>query len=1232
MASTEDARPDDYPHLSRPCRLMNSHYDVVVVGSGYGAGVAASRMARAGKSVAVLELGWERRPGSFPDSLWQCLKEINISGTARCLSSDKPTRLFQLMLGDGQHALVAHALGGCSLINAGVFLEADQRTLQMSAWPPEIRKDPSVLQPYYSRAAEMLQPSPYPDNHPRLAKLDNIQKQAESLGKAHSFYRAPLTTFFRRGRNHAGVMLQGNTGSGNESTGLNDGSKNSVATTYLADAWNWGAEIFCGCQVRYIEQAPDHKGYVVYFAWHGKGRSAFAEDVQTQLFWVKANDLCFLGAGALGTTEILLRSRDYGLPISPMVGRNVSGNGDMLVFGYNGDMQVNGISGTQRPGPTITGVLDCRGEGLSKNVLADHVIQDGCIPRPFSPLFQAVLMWQTARLLVAPSLAGGVQQCWKVISNLTIRLLNPSKGGAMQRTSTYLVMSHDSNELTLTLENDRLLLRGPAEGRSEKFSEIRNMLRSVVSRAGGKIGFSPLSGSQKAEVTVHPLGGANMSRDGTGREGVTNHLGQVYKGHRREKHEGLVCCDGSVVPTALGVNPLATITALAGRSVDLIAKEHGYSIDMATPNGSLDALSQPMVSHRREIEDTSIAKSLSPIRWQFTELLEGHISTRPDEMDFAVCETLGKSSSSAMRMFLTIEICRRTDTGGLQYEGICTGTVSCRALSRGPMRVVNGKIRFFVQPAEQPDSTTLTYSSQFISLENTRYHLEGCKQIDATSSFSVSRMWEATTKVNVRITRDDGMKVAAGALHISWPSFRRQIRTFRTTEPFRLNLLPALVMFLIYFAFQLAIFFFRPLSPARKSRRSSHVPISPKQQPSATHLLQTQDGITVRLEEYEPQPRADQKGPEAQPVLFLPGVTGNAAHSTFALPYLRRNMVEYFTARGCRCYVLTPRWGDNPTVAASCTVFDCRLDIAAALQHIRHQQKQKPYIIAHCQGSVALAMGLLDGTINRSQLLGITANSVFMNQKLAHWNSIKAATPILIRLYQLISGTYYPIGNRPDNSPIQKILDMLIRFYPVENRRDICTSTHCHRTTFAFGLCWNHQNLDTNIHDHVGQFFGDTYTTILEHITRMGTHGACLDNQLHALVTEENLENLRGVPILFMSGTVNEVFMPESTLRDYEMLRRRFGERLYRRFLVEGYGHLDPVVGRNADRDVYWRVWEHVKWCGGNAITFNERHSSTSPTLNHLPSSPLRHHHSRTSLKSSTHPLNTPHPLPHRNQ
>jgi hypothetical protein len=36
-------------------------------------------------------------------------------------------------------------LGGTSLINANVFMEADKETLQMKAWPPEIRENPSEL-------------------------------------------------------------------------------------------------------------------------------------------------------------------------------------------------------------------------------------------------------------------------------------------------------------------------------------------------------------------------------------------------------------------------------------------------------------------------------------------------------------------------------------------------------------------------------------------------------------------------------------------------------------------------------------------------------------------------------------------------------------------------------------------------------------------------------------------------------------------------------------------------------------------------------------------------------------------------------------------------------------------------------------------------------------------------------------------------------------------------------
>ena len=49
-----------FPRLSMPVELLKHQYDVVVIGSGYGGGVAASRMARGGQSVCLLELGKEK--------------------------------------------------------------------------------------------------------------------------------------------------------------------------------------------------------------------------------------------------------------------------------------------------------------------------------------------------------------------------------------------------------------------------------------------------------------------------------------------------------------------------------------------------------------------------------------------------------------------------------------------------------------------------------------------------------------------------------------------------------------------------------------------------------------------------------------------------------------------------------------------------------------------------------------------------------------------------------------------------------------------------------------------------------------------------------------------------------------------------------------------------------------------------------------------------------------------
>jgi hypothetical protein len=69
-----------FPRLSKEIELMRSSYDCVVIGSGYGGGIAPSRMGRAGQTVCVLELGKEKWPGQYPSSSADALGELHVSG------------------------------------------------------------------------------------------------------------------------------------------------------------------------------------------------------------------------------------------------------------------------------------------------------------------------------------------------------------------------------------------------------------------------------------------------------------------------------------------------------------------------------------------------------------------------------------------------------------------------------------------------------------------------------------------------------------------------------------------------------------------------------------------------------------------------------------------------------------------------------------------------------------------------------------------------------------------------------------------------------------------------------------------------------------------------------------------------------------------------------------------------------------------------------------------------
>lgn len=105
-----------FPRISRPVELLRSSYDCVVVGSGYGGAVAASRMARTGETVCVLERGKEKWPGEYPSGPEGALGELHWSGTfapsfymqGMPVDGGDPTGMYHLIFGKGQNAVVCN--------------------------------------------------------------------------------------------------------------------------------------------------------------------------------------------------------------------------------------------------------------------------------------------------------------------------------------------------------------------------------------------------------------------------------------------------------------------------------------------------------------------------------------------------------------------------------------------------------------------------------------------------------------------------------------------------------------------------------------------------------------------------------------------------------------------------------------------------------------------------------------------------------------------------------------------------------------------------------------------------------------------------------------------------------------------------------------------------------------------------------------------------------------------
>lgn len=508
----------------------------------------------------------------------------------------------------------------------------------------------------------------------------------------------------------------------------------------------------------------------------------------------------------------------------------------------------------------------------------------------------------------------------------------------------------------------------------------------------------------------------------------------------------------------------------------------------------------------------------------------------------------------------------------VDHAALATGTFSCAALSKDPLLVLRGEVRFFTADESAPDRTNLVYKLNMVSTEGDHYTLDGYKEVDSNMAFSVGNTWRATTTLYTTIRRGETV-VGRGMLYISWSNFASELLSFgRTGGSLVQSILPTLG-FLGHFAKNTADYFLGPLRGLDFPHKAPYAGDSKKPQPAETIHLTAADNVKVEMKVW----RAQTPGNLRQPILMVPGVSVD--EQIYALPTIKTNAVEYFLSKGHDVFVVTLRIGRTQTAKRGYTAFDARLDVKAAVEHIHKTHDTKMYVICHCLGAVATSTGLLDGSIPPSRLTGLCASQVFFSPSFGLAHSAKTATPLLPRLYTAIAGPWFPTVTSPSPSStplLQRLLDQALRFYPVGARAELCTSTVCHRASLALGRLWSHANLNRATHARLAAFIDGFHTTTLTHLARMRCRGAALDNDGASLVTEPNLLRLRGLPVLFVCGGGNVVFDPECTRASYDVLRDCFGPEDYQRRVLAGYGHLDTWMGMGSVRDVYPVVYDHV--------------------------------------------------------
>jgi cholesterol oxidase len=556
-------------------------FDVVVVGSGFGASVSAYRLAESGLRVCVLERGRSYPPGSFPrdprgmaNNLWNPGSGLH--------------GLFDIWAFSGIESVVSSGLGGGSLIYANVLIRKDEHWFVDEALPDGGYErwpiDRALLDPHYDAVEQMLDAQQYPFGvapYNETPKTIAMRDAAETLGL--DWMLPELAVSFRspgdapvpgvplreehpnlHGRPRETCRLCGEC-----DAGCNYGAKNTLDYTYLSRAQDCGAEIRTLSEVRTLEPLDGpgggSSGYLVTYVTHVPGGDRTPVPTsQLPTTTIKARRVV-LGAGTFGTTYLLLRNRAALPLLSPALGSRFSGNGDLLSAIVDAHQRVNGHDLARHLDPSFGPVI------TSAIRMADSHDGTGATGRGFyvedggNPAFldwvaeSAGVVGTTSR--AAAFLARRAWAHWtgrprSNISGDVAKLI----GGQISSTGVpMLAMGRDIPDGVFRLRDGDLDLDWTTRTSTAYFDRVEKTIHGIASAMGGRLLNTPLW-LFKQVITVHGLGGCPMAANDT--DGVIDADGEVFH------YPGLFVVDGAAMPGPVGPNPSLTIAAFADHVAD----------------------------------------------------------------------------------------------------------------------------------------------------------------------------------------------------------------------------------------------------------------------------------------------------------------------------------------------------------------------------------------------------------------------------------------------------------------------------------------------------------------------------------------------------------------------------------------------------------------------------------------------------------------------------------------